>query len=151
MADCFLMKSGIKEISTFVFGENIFNYEEFKNAIGNNIASGTIEWNDENQSFTLIATGNDCYTQHNYSPAYYLDSTQMYELSFDADNLETGRILVLYNGNTSTMLDFGTQRMTKIIFSSFISSTYVWLRFGVRIAGEKCTYSNIKLRPVLSF
>lgn len=158
MADCFLMKNGGSGTS-FTYGENIFDYTGFKESVGSDIYHGTIEWDDENESFTLIANKNDCYTQQNASPIYYLKSGTTYELSFDltfngeAEN-KNGRVLVLYKGSTSTMYDFGTNSKKRFIFTSFFSSSstseYIKIRFGGVYANISYTYSNIQLREVLS-
>lgn len=158
MAECFIYGQSSKTSSSasFTYGENIFDYAEFKESIGNNINNGTVEWNDA--GFTLIASANDCYTQHMSSPKYPLNSGTTYELSFDASfnndaDDKRGRILVVYNGNTNTMFDRTIYQKTRFLFTSFTStsnSEYIQIRFGVRIQGVACTYSNIQLREVLS-
>lgn len=64
------MKNGGSGTS-FTYGENIFDYTGFKKSVGSNVHNCTIEWNDENESFTLIANKDDCYTQQRASPVYY--------------------------------------------------------------------------------
>ena len=157
MADCFLMKNGGSGTS-FTYGENIFDYTGFKKSVGSNVYNCTIEWNDENESFTLIANRDDCYTQQWASPVYYLKLGTTYELSFDltfngeAENKE-GRVLVLYRGSTNTMYDFSANSKKRFIFTSFLSpsstSEYIKIRFGGVYANISYTYSNIQLREVL--
>lgn len=152
MADCFLMKNGGSGTS-FTYGENLFSYEEFKEAItAHGIAThnGDIEWNDDNQSFTLTATYQDCYTSYQLCPQYSVNYSKMYEFSFDAEG-DTGLSLIFLNGDTATNNQITIPAtLNKKIFSPTIATTYITLRFGVTYANTSRTYSNIQLREVLS-
>lgn len=150
MADCFLMKNGVSGTS-LTYGENLFNYEEFKEATtstNNASHNGTIEWNDDNQSFTLTATYQDCYTTYQLSPQYTVDFKKIYELSFDVEGA-TGNSLIFFNGDASATNQIAIFTDKKI-FSPTVAATYITLRFGVTYANTSRTYSNIQLREVLS-
>lgn len=150
MGDCFIVRRDRKSENElpYYYGENIFNFEAFKKAIGSNIYNGSVVWGDN--SFTLTANATDCFTMQDYSPRYTLDKTGIgtYELSYDYVG-SYGRVLVFFNGSTSRILDRGNSSATKIGVTLLTDNSYITIRFGVQNTGTSCTYSNIKLRKLL--
>lgn len=152
MADCFLMKSGSIDTS-ITYGENLFNYEEFKNAI-KNIMGGTVEWDDNVKGFTLISNSNDCYTDISSSPKYSIEHQKTYELSYETEKSSEdvkANGLMFFNGSTDLENQvFFSVDNKRIIFTPTLATTYTTIRFGVRYSGNSIKYSNIQLREILS-
>lgn len=134
-------------------GKNWFNFQEFAQdkTESSGVTRGTATATDN--SITLTATGNDCYTRYGFTQGYppiirVLPNTN-YTLSWQSSNTSgtTKGLVYIFGKNTSGGMDsignapdYGGQ----LTFNTG-NYTTITFRLGVSTSGNSLTYSNIQL------
>ena len=149
MADCFLMKNGGSGTS-FTYGENIFDFEKFKTGIISSsvpVYNGTIKWIDN--GFILTSTNNNCYTNDWHGPLQ-IDCLpyKYYEISFNCSS-DTNIVHYVFLGKQRITYYYTNNRFL-FTTPSLDATNYLIARFGIETSGESVTFTDIKIREVLS-
>ena len=131
-----------------------FSYSGFINGV-TQVERGTIVKNNDD-SFTLTATGDDCFTQPfsldqgSIASTLYLFSpvggNRKYRLTWTStDRSIHGRVFVFENGRGTPLHEVDQAINEYLEFTTAAATTSLSFRFGVANTGDTLTYSNIKL------
>ena len=131
-----------------------FSYSGFINGV-TQVERGTIVKNNDD-SFTLTATGDDCFTQPfsldqgSIASTLYLFSpvagNRKYRLTWtSSDRSIHGRVFVFENGRGSPLHEVDQATNEYLEFTTAAATTSLSFRFGVANTGDTLTYSNIRL------
>lgn len=130
-----------------VFNPGHFNYKVFKD-IG--VTHGTATWNDNDESFILTATANDCYT--NFSGNNFGDHRKLYVKNGQKVTLKwrvsnnavfDDKVFMFQNGGTQhfAAADATAEQCSLVV----TQDCYITYRFGVANSGNSLTYSKISI------
>jgi hypothetical protein len=126
-------------------GKNLFNYDAWKNIIGQR---ATLVF--ENNGVTITALENDAYT-HNSLNVYPegakvpVSEGETITLAWEADSDTDGMNYIFPNGKTDG-LKLGNNKNTKSVsYTATAGITFVTIRFGVTNAGDTIRYKNIQV------
>lgn len=121
-------------------GKNLFDFNAWKDSISS-VTNGTAVYGDN--SIKLTATDNHCdVLGENYITA---KPSTTYTLSWNADSNKEGEIMIHMDGTPFLGLSDDNSNTKKITFTTNSDTTHIRVQFGVTIAGESITYSNIQL------
>lgn len=121
-------------------GKNLFDFNAWKDSISS-LTNGTAVYGEN--SIKLTATDNHCdVLGENYITA---KPSTTYTLSWNADSNKEGGIMIHMDGEPFLGAGDDNSNTKKITFKTNSNTTSIRIEFGVTIAGESITYSNIQL------
>ena len=130
-------------------GKNLLDIDSWQNYIISDgvygITRGVISYNGN--SFTLTATGNDCYTKWGGTlfPTIKVLKNTKYVLSWKASNNQSGGVYVFNNNTTSRIWNVNNSTTKRLVFTTLDDTEFVSFRFGVSQNGDSITYSDVQL------
>lgn len=132
--------------NSFKYGDNMFDFETFKTSI-TDIHNGSVEWLAN--GFTITAVSDNCYTEYSENPyKIEVDPNTLYEVSFDCIGAN-GDVYVHMSRDYSKYFK-GLSTTNMFTFRTTVHCSTIFLQFRVNEVGNSCTYSNIKLRKIVS-
>ncbi len=138
--------------SNLVQSRNLFDIKEYLKLLSTQrepVTGGLLDSFD-NDTITITATKNDCYTNiwSSIGKSIYkieVEADTDYVLSWDC-NGATGNVFVFYNAQTTAgnMVQV-TNTKKQIAFRTNSDTEYITVRFGVALANNTTTYCRIQL------
>lgn len=138
--------------SNLVQSRNLFDIKEYLKLLSTQqgpVTGGLLDSFD-NDTFTITATKNDCYTNiwSSTGKSIYkieVEADTDYVLSWDCEGA-TGNIFVFYNAQATVgnMVQV-TNTKKQIAFRTNSDTEYITVRFGVALANNTTTYCRIQL------
>lgn len=115
--------------------------------------NGSFTKNGNNESVTLTASGNDCYTIQTYNTSngsypYNVKGDTPYRLEWDTDDTDgsvDGNVMIFENGGYTYVHTVNQAVAHYIDFTTQSGTTYIMTRLGVSKRNNSITYSNFRL------
>lgn len=132
-----------------------YSNDDFVDSIASMNAGSIVKATDKS-SFTLTASGDDCYTrgasgQANGSYPFNVKASTKYRFAWDSsDPTIHGKVYTYENGLYDAMMhEIDQYDSSYLEFTTSPNTTFIQARFGVMYAGDSITYSNVRLYEVI--